>query len=182
MNADHTTTTLALELCPGCAARLPHSAGPTHRYIGASAACWALFAALLSAGEPPLAPGPLNGLLGDAYAAQHPGTPSDQATQSVAVHLLTLYGVLVRGVQPTHALWIRQRALRTEAHARRSLFQWLTPPSFVGHLTVADVVQAPTPAARTAQLTHYVQAVWSVWAQTHVEIIVDWYDRFVVPD
>jgi hypothetical protein len=70
-----------LEPCPGCRAPLPPVDGPTHRYIGASPACWALYTALQSGGDPPLAPAPANALLVDAYAAQHPGAPSPQATQ-----------------------------------------------------------------------------------------------------
>jgi hypothetical protein len=69
------------------------SDGPTHRYISASPACWAI-CTTFGAGEPPVAPSPLRELLVDAYAP-HPGVPSDQAIQSVAVHLITLYGVLV---------------------------------------------------------------------------------------
>src|SRR5262245_53935422 len=111
-------TETLLEPCRGCGVNLPPSNGQTHRYIGASPACWAIFANLLNAGQPPLAPAPLNAVLGDAYAAQHPGTPGEQALQSVAVHLLTLYGVLNRGVTPDNALWIRQRALR-DKHGKR---------------------------------------------------------------
>jgi hypothetical protein len=55
----------------------------------------------------------MNVLIGDAYAVQHSGTPSAQAIQSVAVHLLTLYGVFRRGVAPDKALWIRQRRLQS---------------------------------------------------------------------
>ncbi|MCA9961009.1 MAG: hypothetical protein KC443_18340, partial [Anaerolineales bacterium] len=82
------------EPCPDCHALLPPSGGAGHRYIGASPACWDIFAALANAGEPPLAPHPWNGLLLDAYTTQHPGVPSPQAIQSVAVHLLALHGVL----------------------------------------------------------------------------------------
>lgn len=89
-----------LEPCPDCGALLPPSSGVGHRYVGASAACWELFAALNNAGEPPLVPSTFNGLLTDAYMVQHPGVPSPQAIQSVAVHLLALYGVLERGVDP----------------------------------------------------------------------------------
>ena len=34
----------AFEPCPGCQAPLPALDGPTHRYIGASPACWAIYA------------------------------------------------------------------------------------------------------------------------------------------
>lgn len=168
-----------IERCPGCCAGLPPLDGPTHRYIGASPACWAIFANLFNAGEPPLASGPLNGLIGDAYAAQHPGTPSEQAIQSVAVHLLALYGVLKCGVGPDQALRIRQRALRQGQSSRRGRFQWLTPPSFEGSLTVAAIVQAPTPQARANLAQDYVAQVWSLWSQKQLETIAAWYDAFV---
>ncbi len=109
-----------IERCPGCCAGLPPLDGPTHRYIGASPACWAIFANLFNAGEPPLAPGPLNGLIGDAYAAQYPGTPSEQAIQSVAVHLLALYGVLNLGNVPGEA----QVTVTATQLYRRRLCSW----------------------------------------------------------
>lgn len=61
------------ETCLDCRVVLPKFDGPVHRYLGASPSCWAMFSALSGAGEPPIAPGPLNALLVDAYAAQHPG-------------------------------------------------------------------------------------------------------------
>lgn len=168
--------------CPGCGALLPASAGPTHAYIGASPACWAQFSALFNGGEPPLAPAPLAALIGDAYAAQHPGTPSAQATQSVAVHLLTLYGVLVRGVAPQNALWVRRRALRTGARAKHGRFTWLTPPGARYAATIVDIIRAPTPAARAEQVAPYIHAVWERWSQPHGATIAVWYDAYVLPD
>lgn len=167
-----------LEPCPGCGARLPRSDGPTHRYIGASAACWAIFTALNNAGEPPLAPSPTNALIADAYAAQHPGTPLPQAIQSVAVHLLTLQGVLERGVSVEQALWLRQRVLNERSGMRQGRFQWLAAPDFAGTPTVADIVQAPTPRSRTEQAARYVQAVWKAWSQAHGKVLRAWYDQY----
>lgn len=171
------------ETCPDCGAVLPKFDGPTHRYLGASASCWALYAALSGGGEPPIAPGPLNALLIDAYAAQHPGTPSNQAIQSVAVHLLTLYGVLERGVSIDRAVWLRTRPLRAGARPKHSRFVWLTPPSFANTLKVADIVAAPTPTARAARLSEYVRSVWSAWRQTeHTATIARWYEQHVLPE
>jgi hypothetical protein len=170
------------ELCPGCEVNLPRFDGPTHRYIGASPACWALFASLVNAGQPPLAPGSLNGLITDAYAAQHPGVPSPQAIQSVAVHLLTLYGVLVGGMSSSQALWIRQRALRPNRDAKHGRFHWLTPPAFHGSLTIADIVQEPTPSVRTGKAADYVTQVWQLWAARHLLTIAGWYDTYVTSD
>lgn len=170
-----------VEICPGCTAQLPSLDGPTHRYIGASPACWAIYSAL-NVGEPPLAPGPYNGLLVDAYAAQHPGVPSPQAIQSVAVHLLTLYGILVKGMAPDQALWLRLRPLRDGKQPKHSRFSWLTPPSFAGSLTVADIAGAPTPAARLALVQPYIEGVRLRWTQEHQAIVAQWYDRFVRAD
>ena len=170
------------ESCPGCGATLPKVNGPTHRYIGASPACWAIYTALSNAGEPPIAPTPARALIVDAYAAQHPGTPSPQAIQSVAVHLLVLYGVLMRGVDPGTALWIRRRALRKRNGRKHDRFPWLTPPSFAGSLTVADIARAPTPPARAELSGSYVEAVWTRWSESHAATVAAWYDEYVVPE
>lgn len=163
--------------CPGCGAQLPASDGAVHRYIGASAACWELFSALNNAGEPPLAPAPLVGLLPDAYAAHHPGVPSPQAVQSVAVHLLVLYGVLVRARDPSQALWLRQAVLRGRDQDRQARFTWLTPPDLTHGITVATIVAAPTPQARTALVERYVVQVWEAWTPHHATVAA-WYDRY----
>ncbi|MBK8986984.1 MAG: hypothetical protein IPM39_13055 [Chloroflexi bacterium] len=171
-----------LETCPGCQARLPISDAPSHRYIGASGACWDLFAALSNGGSPPLVPGPLNGLLVDAYAAQHPGVPSDQSIQSVAVHLLALYGVLEKGRSPDQALAIRLQALSEKRQPKRGRYQWLTPPDFSGGLTIPDIVARPTAIERTELLDRYVREVWACWAPLHQETVAAWFRQFVDGD
>ena len=147
-----------LTACPGCGAMLPSSDGPTHRYIGASPACWAIYTAL-GVGEPPVAPSPLRELLVDAYAAQHPGIPSDQAIQSVAVHLITLYGVEVHGHAPADAMALRTRPLREQTSSKRGRFHWLTPPNLSGTVTVAAITTATTPAGRAALVDDCVRSV-----------------------
>ena len=70
------------ETCPDCKVVLPKFDGPVHRYLGASASCWAMYAAL-GGGEPPIAPGPLNALLVDAYTTQHPGAVQSESGHSI---------------------------------------------------------------------------------------------------
>ncbi len=171
-----------LEPCPDCRALLPPLDGPTHRYIGASSACWTLYTNLHNGGEPPLVPSPYNNLLVDAYAAQHPGVPSDQAIQSVAVHTLVLYGVFEQGVALEQALWLRLRPLREQKSSKRGRFHWLTPPSFAGSITIADIVALSTPAARSQKVEAYVKQVWSFWAEQHHAVIAAWYQAYVLPD
>lgn len=168
--------------CPNCYALLPAVDGPTHRYIGASAACWELYTNLNNGGEPPLAPSSHNTLLVDAYAAQHHGVPSDQAIQSVAVHLLTLYGVFERGVPVEKALWLRRRGLREQKSGKRGRYHWLTPPSFAGSITIAAIVQLPTPSARSQKVKEYVEQVWAIWSKPHLSTIIRWYDAYIIPD
>ncbi|MEM7125538.1 MAG: DUF5946 family protein [Chloroflexota bacterium] len=120
------------EVCPGCLVRLPKPeyGGDTHPYIGASASCWTLFANIWGGGEPPIAPFNTYPLILDAYCVQHHGTPSPQAIQSVAIHALTLYGVLSQGVDPSQTIWIRSRLLRDMQIPKHERFEWLTPPAF----------------------------------------------------
>lgn len=172
-------TASSLEPCPNCKALLPPNDGPTHRYLGASAACWALFSAL-NVGEPPVAPTSLGPLLVDAYAAQHYGVPSPQAIQSVAVHLITLYGVLEQGQSVDNAIWLRTRPLRTGKTSKHDRFHWLTPPDFTVCLTVADIVNAPTPESRAIIMQQYVESVWSTWAALHHETVATWYERGIL--
>jgi hypothetical protein len=63
-----------------------------------------------------------------------------------------------------------------------SIFVWLTPPSFAGSLAIADIANAPTPEARTALVKDYVNAVWALWSQAHLDTIAQWYERFVASD
>ena len=174
-----------LEICPDCGIQLPRlsSQGKAHRYIGASPSCWGLFSNLLNAGEPPISPGRFNPLLLDAYCVQHPGKSSLQSIQSVAGHGLVLYGVFALGVDPKNALWIRRRALRTiRGKPKQTRFHWLTPPSSADNLTIGEIVNAPTPLARTEQLHAYIQDVWSIWSAVHHDTLAEWYANYVSDD
>jgi hypothetical protein len=183
------------EPCPGCGALFPRIDGPTHPYIGASAGCWALFTPVAAGAVPDpqlveqsavprrsmdvtphaAAPG-LSALLADAYAAQHHGEDSSQAIQSVAVHLLTMYGVLRGRVAPEHAQWPRRRGLR-----RRGVFHKLTPPPVGAALTVRHLfpgggVDEPITVA------DYVASVFAAWEQQHGALLAEWYDTFVLAE
>ena len=108
--------------CPGCGALGPDVDGPTHRYIGASPGCWALYGEVLARayGDVRYASGQA---VVDAYAAQHPGTPSPQSIQSVAVHLIRLRLQLERGIDSADAVRAIQQATANKQH-----FTWLDPP------------------------------------------------------
>lgn len=86
-----------LEPCRGCGALVPCGDGPTHRYIGASPGCWAVFGEVLAREYSDRRYWPVYQLTVDAYAVQHPGEPSRQTIQSAAIHLISLYSVLEAG-------------------------------------------------------------------------------------
>lgn len=179
--------------CPGCGAVFPPVNGPTHEYIGASPGCWAVYTALLAGAAPSTelnasfrvptstpdqdgADGPPGApaLLVDAYAVQHHGVPSPQATQSVAIHLLALHRVLERAFPSGRALWIRRRALR-----ERGVFRWLEPPPpgralTIRHLFGGGGVTSPVRAE------HYLQSVHAAWRELHHDILHHWFDRYVM--
>jgi Family of unknown function (DUF5946) len=169
-----------LETCPGCKSVLPRiENGATHRYMTSSAACWAIFNSLHDP-ERPLAPSTFNNLIVDAYAVQHPGTPSDQTINSVAIHTMVLYGILERGFEADQALWLRQRPGRIKSTEKHSRFHWLTPPSFDSSLTVADVAAGKTPLERSELIELWVKDVWSRWSATHEDQIGIWFEHYVI--
>lgn len=171
------------ETCADCGAVLRLGDGdlPVHRYIGASPSCWQLFSALTGADTPPLAPRPLNGLILDAYCVQHHGTPSPQATQSVAVHLLVLHAVLGRGWSPSRALFVRTRATRP-TKAGRIRFSELTPPDRDACPTVAWVVEGVSPDERGDRAERYVRSVYAAWAALHAPLVEEWFRAYIDDD
>jgi hypothetical protein len=183
-----------LSPCPGCGALFPSIDGPTHRYVGASTACWALFNWTVIPGvpdttglvaqsripeNPVLVPEhrdvpPLDAIFGDAYGVQHHGEDSPQAIQSVAVHLLNLYGII--SGKTTRPRWPIERALR-----RRSVFHKLEPPALGSALTIRHLFPgggAVIPVTRS----QYVVSVYEAWMALHRSTVEQWYERYVVPD
>jgi Family of unknown function (DUF5946) len=176
-----------LEPCVGCGAILPVVPdGPVHRYMTSSAACWAVFNALQNP-ERPLEFAAFNALTVDAYAVQHPGVPSSQqAINSVAVHLMTLHGILEKKFKPDQAMWLRQRpgrpARQLNGIDRHSRFHWLTPPSFANCLTVADVAAGETSHERSRIVEAWVRDVWKIWSELHRDQVAIWFEKYVISE
>lgn len=194
--------TAPLDPCPGCGALFPASDGAAHPYIGASPGCWALFAplgvgespdpALLAASRVPEGAAPagpaarpamaardlasLRGLVTDAYAVQHHGDASPQAVQSVAVHLLTLHGVLHAGHPVSSAHWLRLRPLR-----ERGVFRKLEPPPLGSMLTLRHCWPGGG-VERPATFVDYVLSVYAAWSAKHAGTIEEWFARYVIAE
>jgi len=152
--------------CPGCGALFPNIDYPTHRYLGASPGCWAVFNEVLAR--------EFNGwslhakthrLTVDAYAAQHPGVPSPQSIQSVAVHLVALYLVLERELGPG---WVWK--VMGEKTKDRDKFVWLEPPASLGKITIQDVAKAENPNEHGQLVGQWALSVWEAWSPHHATI------------
>src|SRR3990172_11930020 len=113
--------------CIGCGAMFEDREGPTHRYMESSPGCWAVYGEVLAREYGDVSYASLHRLTVDAYAVQHPGRPSPQSTQSVALHLMSLCLVLERGVEPARATAFLQVAARDKQR-----FVWLAPAGSLG--------------------------------------------------
>ena len=161
-----------LRPCVGCGALVPEIEGPTHRYLGASPGCWAVYGEVLEKeyGDY-LRYAPVHRLTVDAYAAQHPGVPSPQSIQSVAVHLIRLHLVLERGLRPERANAAMQWTV-----SRSKRFVWLDPPVSLGEITILDVRDAKDPDEHIERVREWARSVWEAWAPHH-ETVRRWADR-----
>lgn len=153
--------------CSGCGAVVPSSPGPTHRYIGASPGCWAIYGNVLTREYRELGRPPEHRLIVDAYAAQHPGRESLQAVRSVAIHLIALHLVLERETP------LGQISLILRRYSKRPEFHWLTPPETMGDLTIVDVRGAREREAYARLCVVWARSVWDAWANHH-EVVRSW--------
>lgn len=152
--------------CPGCGALFPDTAGATHRYMECSPGCWAAYGEVLAReySDPTLF-GRVHRLTVDAFAVQHPGRPSPQSIQSVAVHLISLCLQLEHDATPPEATKAIQEGSRTKTR-----YVWLPPPEFPGAVTVADVNAATSASAHETLVRQWAGAVWSAWSAHHAAV------------
>ena len=153
-----------LRPCFGCGARVPDEEGPTHRYLGASPGCWRLYGEVLGREYADYGRfAPVHRLTVDAYAAQHPGTPSPQSIGSVAAHLIRLHLQLERGLPYDRA----NDAMLGISSRSKEDFVWLDPPGNLGDVTVLDVLDAGDPGEHVDRVRGWAASVWEAWAPHH---------------
>ncbi len=150
--------------CLGCGALVPDIDGPTHEYMLSAPGCWATFNEV-AVQQYEIASFDLRRLAVDAYAVQHPGTTDRRAVQSVAVHLISLYFVLERGLTPTEATDKMRHALTD-----KSRFVWLKPPLSLGEITVVDVVHIKDPLTHEKMINRWARSAWEAWSAHHAQI------------
>jgi hypothetical protein len=148
--------------CVGCGALVPATTGPTQRYMLSAPACWAMYGELVAVLFSDPAAASYRQWCVDAYAVQHPGEPNEQAIQSVAGHLLSLYATI-----ELHAPAGASHRVLNRATSRKGEYAWLTPPSAFA-MTVQDVL------ANRHQLSdashRWACAAWEAWRPHHDQI------------
>jgi hypothetical protein len=157
--------------CPGCGVVLPEYDGPTHPYIGASAACWALYGELLAFEYAELGYPECHRLTVDAYAVQHPGRREPRSIQSVAAHLAGLYLVLERGMDGPKAT-----AFKNRVAAGNPGFRWLDPPQTNRALTIRDVFEIRRELRHCDAVQAWARSVWETW-EPHHDTVRHWVEE-----
>ena len=156
---------MSLIACIGCGGQFPETDGPTHRYIESSSGCWACYGEVLAREYSDLQYQKVHRLTVDAYAVQHPGRPSPQSIQSVALHLVSLCAIFEGEVQMNEATKII-----AQAADRKERFAWLAPPSSRGALTVAEVHRAADAQEHARLIRQWAFSAWSAWSEHHPRI------------
>ena len=158
---------VSLITCVGCGALVPDIEGPTHRYIGASPECWKIYSDMLGtaySGDVPWMP---HRLAVDVYAAQHPGVPGKQSSQSVAAHLFVLCLVLEHGVDPSYATRAISQFL--DRHKGQG-FEWVEPTASLGDLTVLEIVAVKSQVEHNLAVMKWAESVWHAWEVYHAKV------------
>ena len=154
-----------LVACYGCGAPVDTAPGKPHKYLGTVWGCWGVFGQILakeySAGEPDVT----HRLTVDAYALQHPGTPSRQTIQSMNVHLVSMYLILEMGANSRQALTGIRETLKAA-----SQFQWLEPPVPNGSMTALDVAPAQDMDEHGRLVDLWARDVWQAWSPHHEHV------------
>jgi len=153
--------------CYGCGALVEDIAGKPHKYIGASQGCWNLYTEVLAReyGEYNY-PDYTHSLTVHTYAIQHPGQPGRQSTQSVNLHLASLYAMLVKKMSRIYATNLMGQILRSNP-----VFEWLEPPVPNGTITVIDVLKAPKLEEHEVIVKNWAEDVFGCWYTKHEKTI-----------
>lgn len=161
--------------CPGCGISLPNIDGPSHRYMISSPACWALYQEVMARAYESPDLQEVYRLAVDAYAVQHPGTPSRQSIQSVGVHLIRLCLFIEHQLPAEKANDMMLAAARYKTH-----FHWLAPPDHRGEITALNVHQTTTIAAYREHTRRWAHSAWQAW-ETHHDQVREWLQRVLEP-
>lgn len=149
--------------CAGCGALVPNIDGPVHKYVPSAPGCWKTFGQVQADEALRFRYPPAHRIVVDAYMAQHPGDGSDRRDrQSVFVHLVGLYAVLVLEMSPERSTNVFRRLLHD-----RDDFPHLRRTGDPGSLTVMHVVGARDLDDYDSRAREWGRAVLESWPQHH---------------
>jgi hypothetical protein len=151
------------DACPGCGLIRDTTATAVHRYMTSSPGCWERFGIVL-AGQYRPERMPFHQLSVDAYAASHAGDGSQQAVQSVAIHLMTLCLFLENGVDPIHGPRLHRFMVE------RPVFTALEVPELSGRMNVGDITLDGTNALAEREAWRWARDVWDAHANNHTTV------------
>ena len=151
--------------CPGCGAVIPDPGGVAHPPLMASPGCWAAYGDVVGREYGEWSNPPIHRLTSAAYAAQHPGERSPKSIQALAVHLITLYFAIDRGMDAARIPREIGRAV-----ADPSEFRWLEVPPDRDWRTILDVRGARDDREHTSRVLRWAASVWEAWSPSHDSI------------
>jgi hypothetical protein len=155
--------------CYGCGALVENISGKPHKYIGAAQGCWNLYGQILAKEYCEYNyPETIHRLTVDTYSVQHPGQPCRQAIQSVNIHLISLYLVLIKNFNG-------KMATKTigDILSKKPKFEWLEPPVPNGTKTVIDVLYAANIEEHEEKVMEWSKDVFNAWSKKHGQKIED---------
>jgi len=149
--------------CYGCNAVVEDIVGQAHKYIGATQGCWNLYGEVLAKEYMDYEYFEhVHRLTVDTYAVQHPGEPGKQSIQSVNIHLISLYAVLIKNLTGKEATKMIDKIL-----AKKPEFEWLEPPIPNGQITVKDVAKAISKENHKKVVKDWAVNVFDCWYSKH---------------
>lgn len=151
--------------CFSCGARVPEIQGSVHRYMASSPGCWATYGEVLAREYSNPSYFRYHRLTVDAYALQHPGTPSLQAIQSIALHLCSLYTIFECGSEMSAATNLMKRMSKYKTN-----FSWLEPPKILGSITVRKVWESEGADAHLYEVQEWAKSTWLAWEKHHSQV------------
>ena len=155
-----------MSACPQCGVDLPDEDGPTHRYFGASPACWAAYGQVLEREYADPAFFKNHRMTVDAYALQHPGDRSPQAVQSVNIHLISTTLIFKYNAKSERELKAMQ-TISAASKKDKNLFEWLKPPASLGHVTVLELLPMTRLDDYLKAVEDWARSAWQAWESHH---------------
>ena len=149
---------MALTTCFSCGAITENIDGATHRYLLSTPGCWSVYGEVLAREYSDFAYMAVHDLTVDAYAVQHPGEANPQTISSLNIHLASLYAYFKLDYPVRELSKVKAQVVRYKDE-----FIWLEPPSYLGHLTINDILLAENATQHCERVNQWAEDVFNQW-------------------